>query len=84
MPGRGAALKTPQQVTEGIELTSDFLSTLYGSAQDSVAKGRSLKEAFDAAREVMDPKFADSRSTSTACRSTSRAPMTRRAASTGR
>ena len=59
VPGRGAALKTPQMVKEGIELTSDFLSTLYGSAQDSVAKGRSLKEAFDAARVVMDPKFAD-------------------------
>ena len=59
VPGRGAALKTPEMVKDGIELTSDFLSTLYGSAQDSVAKGRSLKEAFDAARVVMDPKFSD-------------------------
>ena len=59
VPGRGAALKTPEMVKDGIELTSDFLSTLYGSAQDSVAKGHSLKEAFDAARVVMDPKFAD-------------------------
>ena len=59
VPGRGAALKTPEMVKEGIELTSDFLSTLYGSAQDSVAKGLTLKQAFDAARKVMDPKFAD-------------------------
>ncbi len=59
VPGRGAALKTPEMVREGIKLTSDFLSTLYGSAQESVARGRSLKEAFDAARVVMDPKFAD-------------------------
>jgi glyoxylase-like metal-dependent hydrolase (beta-lactamase superfamily II) len=58
VPGRGAALKTPQMVKEGIELTSDFISTLYGSVKDSVAKGRSLKETFDAARVVMDPKFA--------------------------
>lgn len=58
VPGRGAALTTPQMVQEGIELTSDFLSTLYGSAKDSVAKGHSLKEAFDAARVVMDPKFS--------------------------
>lgn len=58
VPGRGAALKTPDMVREGIELTGDFLSTLYGSVQDSVAKGRSLKETFDAARGVMDPKFA--------------------------
>jgi glyoxylase-like metal-dependent hydrolase (beta-lactamase superfamily II) len=58
VPGRGAALKTPQMVKEGIELTSDFISTLYGSVKDSVAKGRSLKETFVAARVVMDPKFA--------------------------
>ncbi|HZP74908.1 MAG TPA: MBL fold metallo-hydrolase [Pseudolabrys sp.] len=58
VPGRGAALKTPDTVSEGITLTTDFLSTLYGSVSDSVGKGRSLKEAFDAAREVMDPKFS--------------------------
>jgi len=58
VPGRGAALKTPDKVREGIEITADFLSTLYGSVQDSVARGRSLKETFDAARVVMDPKFA--------------------------
>jgi len=57
VPGRGAALTTPEQVKEGIELTTDFLSTLYGSVKDSVAKGRSLKEAFDFARLAMDPKF---------------------------
>ena len=57
VPGRGAALTTPQMVKEGIDLTGDFLSTLYGSVKDSVTKGLSLKEAFDAARLVMDPKF---------------------------
>lgn len=59
VPGRGAALATPDKVQDGIRMTRDFLSTLYSSAQDSVAKGRSLKEAFDAARAVMDPKFSD-------------------------
>jgi glyoxylase-like metal-dependent hydrolase (beta-lactamase superfamily II) len=58
VPGRGAALATPAKVTEGIEMTADFLTTLYGSVSASVAKGRSLKETFLAAREVMDPKFA--------------------------
>jgi glyoxylase-like metal-dependent hydrolase (beta-lactamase superfamily II) len=58
VPGRGAALATPQKVAEGIDMTRDFLSTLYGSAKDSVAKGLSLKQAFDAARKAMDPKFA--------------------------
>jgi glyoxylase-like metal-dependent hydrolase (beta-lactamase superfamily II) len=58
VPGRGAALTSPQAVAEGITLTADFLTTLYDSVADSVAKGRSLKEAFDAARTVMDPKFS--------------------------
>ena len=58
VPGRGAALGDPAKVSEGIAMTRDFLGTLYASAQESVAKGRSLKEAFEAARVVMDPKFS--------------------------
>ncbi len=59
LPGRGAALTTPQTVADGIRQTSDFIATLYGSVSDSVAKGRSLKDAFDFARLAMDPKFKD-------------------------
>jgi glyoxylase-like metal-dependent hydrolase (beta-lactamase superfamily II) len=57
LPGRGAALATPDLVKEGIELTGDFLATLYGSVKESVDKGRSLKDAFDFARLAMDQKF---------------------------
>lgn len=57
VPGRGPALTTAEMVKEGIELTADFLSTLYDSVQESVAKGRSLKDAFDFARLAMDSKF---------------------------
>lgn len=57
VPGRGAAFTTPQLVADGIALTSDFIATLYGSVSDSVAKGRSLKDAFDFARLAMDAKF---------------------------
>ena len=58
VPGRGAALASADLVADGIRLTRDFLATLYGSVADSVAQGRSLKEAFDRAREAMDPKFS--------------------------
>jgi glyoxylase-like metal-dependent hydrolase (beta-lactamase superfamily II) len=58
VPGRGAALATPAKAAEGIAMTRDFLSTLYGSVQKSVAAGHSLKDAFAAARAAMDPKFA--------------------------
>jgi len=57
VPGRGAALATPDMVKEAIELTGDFIATLYNSVKESVAKGRSLKDTFDYARVTMDPRF---------------------------
>src|SRR5258707_1162647 len=59
VPGRGAALAKPDKAVEGIAMTRDFLSTLYGSVAESVKKGLSLKQTFRAARIVMDPKFSD-------------------------
>jgi glyoxylase-like metal-dependent hydrolase (beta-lactamase superfamily II) len=58
VPGRGAALPNPDKVADGIRMTRDFLSTLYRSVSESAARGHSLKQAFDAARAVMDPKFS--------------------------
>ena len=57
LPGRGAALTTPEMAAEGLALTGDFISTLYGSVSESVTKRRSLKEAFDFVRLALDPKF---------------------------
>jgi glyoxylase-like metal-dependent hydrolase (beta-lactamase superfamily II) len=56
-PGRGDALAGRQTVLEALAMTRDFVSTLYGVAEISVAKGRTLKETFGAMREAMDPKF---------------------------
>lgn len=57
-PGRGDALKGLETTREAIAMTRDFVGTLYGAAELSVAKGRSLKETWDATRAVMDPKFS--------------------------
>ncbi len=57
VPGRGAALTSPQQVKEAISLTKDFLGTLYGSVEQSVKKGYDLKKAFDECEKLMQPKF---------------------------
>jgi glyoxylase-like metal-dependent hydrolase (beta-lactamase superfamily II) len=57
VPGRGDALVGEAMVREAIAMTRDFVGTLYGGAELSVARGRSLKETFAATREVMDPKF---------------------------
>ncbi len=57
-PGRGDALKGSATVREAIAMTRDFVTSLYGAAEQSVARGRSLKETMAAARAVMDAKFS--------------------------
>jgi glyoxylase-like metal-dependent hydrolase (beta-lactamase superfamily II) len=57
VPGRGPALLTPERVNAGLDYTRDFVTTLFASAKESVAAGRSLKESFAATREKMDPQF---------------------------
>ncbi|HEV2558399.1 MAG TPA: MBL fold metallo-hydrolase [Microvirga sp.] len=57
VPGRGDALNGAGQVREALAMTRDFVTTLYGAAELSVARGRSLKETFAATREAMDGRF---------------------------
>ena len=57
-PGRGDALKGLDITREAMAMTRDFVTSLYGAAELSVAKGRTLKETMAATREVMDKKFA--------------------------
>ena len=58
VPGRGDALKGKGTVREAIAMTRAFVADLYGAAEMSVAKGRTLKENMAATREVMDPKYS--------------------------
>ncbi|HEY8566394.1 MAG TPA: MBL fold metallo-hydrolase [Beijerinckiaceae bacterium] len=59
VPGRGDALTGEGTVREAIAMTRDFVTTLYGAAELSVARGHSLKDTMAATRAVMDPKFKD-------------------------
>src|SRR6516225_241950 len=56
-PGRGDALNGRQTVLEALAMTRDFVTSLYGVAEMTVAKGRTLKDSFAATREAMDQKF---------------------------
>lgn len=58
VPGRGAALKGSAQVADGIQLTREFLSSLYDAVAPVAAKGGSLKDAWNAARAAMDTKYS--------------------------
>jgi glyoxylase-like metal-dependent hydrolase (beta-lactamase superfamily II) len=58
-PGRGNALMGADMVEAAIESTRDFVQSTYRPAAKVAAKGGSLKDAWDAVREVCDPKFSD-------------------------
>ncbi len=57
VPGRGDALADPQTVKLALAMTRDFVQSLYGAAEMTVAKGGSLKECMAATRAAMDAKF---------------------------
>ena len=59
VPGRGAALTSREKVQEGLALTGQFLHDHYRVAEAAAARGAPLKEAFQATREVCDPKYKD-------------------------
>ena len=59
MPGRGDALVGDELVNAALTNTRDFVESTYRPVAAVVARGGSLKEAWDAVRAECDPKFAD-------------------------
>jgi len=57
VPGRGAALKTPQQVEEGITGTQAFLTQMYQSVAKGVAAGQDLKDIYHDTFAKLAPDF---------------------------
>jgi glyoxylase-like metal-dependent hydrolase (beta-lactamase superfamily II) len=58
-PGRGDALIGEDMVMKALESTADFVQSTYKPVARVVARGGSLKEAWDAVRAECDPKFKD-------------------------
>ncbi|WP_299620924.1 MBL fold metallo-hydrolase [uncultured Tateyamaria sp.] len=58
-PGRGDALVGTEMVNKAIENTRDFVASTYAPAARVAARNGTLKEAWDAVREICDPKFND-------------------------
>ena len=58
-PGRGDALVGAEMVAKALAATEDFVRSTYKPVEKVVARGGSLKEAWDAVRAACDPKFAD-------------------------
>ncbi len=59
VPGRGAALKTPQEVEAGIAGTQAFLTQMYQSVAAGVAKGQPLKDIYRETFARLEPEFGN-------------------------
>ena len=57
VPGRGAALQTPEQVQAGLAGTRAFISDLYDSVKASAAKGEDLRKVYEATFATLQPKY---------------------------
>ncbi len=57
VPGRGAALTTPEEVRAGIEGTRDFVRDVRASVEAGVAAGRDLKAIYKDTVAALRPKY---------------------------
>ena len=57
VPGRGAALTTPDSVREGIQGTRDFLSRMYGSVRQGREAGKDLDTVYRETYDALKPDF---------------------------
>ena len=59
VPGRGAALTTPEQVQRGLDDTRNFVSELYASVKVGAASGKDLRAIYGEARDTLKPKYGN-------------------------
>jgi glyoxylase-like metal-dependent hydrolase (beta-lactamase superfamily II) len=57
VPGRGAALKTPSEVAEGLAGTRAFISDLYGAVKAAAQSGKELGAVYKETYAKMQPKY---------------------------
>jgi glyoxylase-like metal-dependent hydrolase (beta-lactamase superfamily II) len=57
VPGRGAALTTPQQVAAGLQGTRDFVADVWASVKAGVAAGKDLNAVYKETLTRLRPKY---------------------------
>jgi glyoxylase-like metal-dependent hydrolase (beta-lactamase superfamily II) len=57
VPGRGPALKTPEQVATGLRSTRDFIADVRGQVEAGVAAGKDLNAVYKATFAALKPKY---------------------------
>jgi glyoxylase-like metal-dependent hydrolase (beta-lactamase superfamily II) len=57
VPGRGAALTTPDEVAKGLSETRDFIADVYANVQQGVAAGKDLNAVYKDTFAALKPKY---------------------------
>jgi glyoxylase-like metal-dependent hydrolase (beta-lactamase superfamily II) len=57
VPGRGASLKTPDEVREGLNGTRAFITEMFASVKRGVEEGRDLRTIYRDTYDALKPKF---------------------------
>jgi glyoxylase-like metal-dependent hydrolase (beta-lactamase superfamily II) len=57
VPGRGAALTTPEQVAQGLAGTRGFIADMYEAVRAGVAAGQNLNAVYKATYAKLKPKY---------------------------
>jgi glyoxylase-like metal-dependent hydrolase (beta-lactamase superfamily II) len=57
VPGRGAALTTPEDVSKGLRETRDFIADVYSCVQQGVAAGKDLNTIYKDTFAALKPKY---------------------------
>ena len=57
VPGRGAALTTPEEVSKGLSETRDFIADVRASVEQGVAAGKDLNAIYKDTFAALKPKY---------------------------
>ncbi|RZL85997.1 MAG: MBL fold metallo-hydrolase [Variovorax sp.] len=57
VPGRGAALTTPEEVAKGLSETRDFIADVYANVRQGVAAGKDLNAVYKDTFAALKPKY---------------------------
>lgn len=57
VPGRGAALTTPEQVAQGLAGTRSFIADVYSSVEEGVKAGKDLNAVYKETFAKLKPKY---------------------------
>ena len=57
VPGRGAALATPEQVQAGLQGTEAFVTELFASVKAGAAAGKPLRAVYEETFKALQPKY---------------------------